>query len=130
MGQTDMQKFLKKDIKKYANRQLCEISIVTDPIPDKHGTYLLVNILVIYLDNDANMQGRDVRTNSCAFLWSIEDFKITKFSLKLVETMMHIIAKRKHSCSSFTGFHIEFVLEKMKKKGIDISECLTPLSGI
>lgn len=130
IGQMDMQKVLHKNIKKYANRILCQIKINAYPKPDHHGTYLFINILVIYLDDEANMDSMKVDTNSCAFIWSMEDFKITKFSFKLVERMMNIVARGKHSCPSFTGFHIEKVVNDMKKKDIDISDCLNPLAGI
>jgi hypothetical protein len=130
INQGKMQKILKTNVKKYANRELCQIKIIPSYKPDKYGTYLLVSILVLYLDGDANMQGREVKTNSCEFLWSMDDFKITKFSFKLIERMMHIVANYEHSCTSFMGFHIEKVINDMKKRKIDISECLTPLSGI
>jgi hypothetical protein len=130
MSFKDMQTALKEDVKKYANRKLCDITIATYPEPDKYGTYLLVDILVIFTDDEANMKGKNCTTNSCAFLWSIEDFKLTKFSLKLVEAIMHPIADNIHTCTSFTGFHVTKVINDLRKKGVDLSDHIIPLPGL
>ena len=130
MSFKDMQKSMKADIEKYKNRQICEIKIMTHDKPDKYGTWLVVSILAITTDNEANMRGKSVKNNGCGIMWKEQDFKFTKFSLKLVGAIMHVIADGKHSCSNLTGFHIEKVIKDLNNKKIDLSDHLTPLAGL
>jgi len=58
MSFKDMQKTMKSDVEKYKNRQICEIKIMTHSKPDKHGTWLVVGILAITTDDEANMKGK------------------------------------------------------------------------
>jgi hypothetical protein len=126
----DIQASIKANVDKYKNRQVCEIKIIAFPKSDEYNTYLVVDIWTITSDNNANIKGKNIKENGCAFMWAEEDFKITKFSFKLVEAIMHIIADNKHKCSSFTGFHIAKVLDDLKKKKIDLSEYLSPLANL
>jgi hypothetical protein len=130
MSFKDMQKTMKSDVEKYKNRQICEIKIMTHSKPNEYGTWLVVGIWAITTDNEANMEGKGVKDNGCGIKWTIDDFKVTKFSLKLVEAIMHVIADGKHSCSSMTGFHIEKILKDLKNKKIDLSDHLSPLAGL
>lgn len=130
MSFDDMQKAMKDDVEKYKNRQVCQIKIYPHTKADDYGTWLYVGIWVITTDNKANLRGKTVKENGCGFMWKEEDFKVTKFSFKLVEAIMHPIAANKHSCSNMTGFHITKVINDLKKKGIDLSDYLNPLAGI
>lgn len=130
MSFKEMQKSMKADVEKYKNRQICEIKINPYTTPDKYGTWLVVGIWTITTDDNANMEGKGVKNNGCGIMWEEQDFKFTKFSLKLIEAIMHVIADGKHSCSSFTGFHIEKVIKDLKDKKIDLSDHLTPLAGL
>lgn len=130
MSFNDMQKSLKADVDKYRNRQLCEIKIQTHLKPDEYGTWLVVSIWSITTDDDANMRGKMVKNNGCGIMWKEKDFRNTKFSFKLLEAIMHVVADGRHSCSNMTGFHITKVLKDLKRKKIDLSEYLTPLAGL
>jgi len=130
MSFKDMQKTLKSDIEKYKNRQICEIKILPYAKPDKYGTWLSIGIWSITTDDEANMEGKAVKNNGCGIMWKEQDFRVTKFSLKLIEAITHIIADGKHSCSNMTGFHVEKVLKDLKGKKIDLSDHLTPLAGL
>lgn len=130
MSFNDMQKSMKSDTDRYRNRQLCEIKIQTHLKPDEYGTWLVVSIWSITTDNMANMEGKAVKNNGCTFKFDESDFRVTKFSFKLLEAIVHVVADGRHSCSSFTGFHIKKVLKDLKRKKIDLSDYLTPLAGL
>lgn len=125
-----MQKKMKKDIDLYKNRQICEIKIYSHDNADQFGTWLYVGIWVITTDNEANMKGKSVKSNGCDFMWKEEAFKVTKFSFKLLEAIIRPIADNVHSCNSFTGLPILDVIDKLKKKGVDLSEHLHPLANL
>lgn len=125
----EMRDAMKEDIETYKNRQLVHIKINTHIPSNQHGTHLFVNILVIFTDNEANIKGRSVRTNSCTMIWNTDDFKFTKFSLKLVEEIIEPIAEQIHSCGSFTGFSIKYVVDSLKKKKVFLKH-ISPLAGL
>lgn len=125
-----MQKVFKQDVEKYANTQICHFKISTRKAKDKYGTWISVTIWVITSDKDANIRGNKIKDNGCTFKWDSDDFKTTKFSFKLLEAMMHVVAENKHSCGSLLGFPITWVLNEMKKKKINLDDYLSPLSGI
>lgn len=126
----DMRDALKEDVELYKNRQLVEIKIISYIPPKKHGVHLLVNIWVIFTDDKANIKGFGVKGNSCSMIWNTEDFKFTKFSLKLIEAIMHPIADWKYMCDSISGSHITDVIDELKEKKINLSDHISPLAGL
>ena len=134
MSFDDIQKMVKSDVKKYANRKICFISILThhrspkDSIIREHGILLNVIFTVFQMDDKCNLHG-DIKTNGCAIRWLDEDFKITKLTFKLLETIMHPIADFKHKCSDLIGFPLGKVIADLQRKGVDFTDVLTPLSG-
>lgn len=130
MSFQEMQDAMHADVNQYKNRQVCMIRMNPRDKADKFGTWLYTNVWVITTDDKANMKGKKVKENSCGFMWKEEDFKVTKFSLKLVEAIMHPIADNIHSCSNMSGFHITKIIKDLKKKGVDLSEHLSPLANL
>lgn len=131
MSFDQMQKAMKQDVDLYKNRQLCEVNINPRVKVDKRfGTWLYVSILAITTDDKANMRGKNVENNGCGFMWEEEDFKVTKFSFKLLEAIIQPIADNIHSCSNMSGFHITKIIKDLKKKGIDLNDHLSPLANL
>lgn len=126
----DMCIALKEDVELYKNRQLVNIKIISYIPPKKHGVHLLVNIWVIFTDDKANIKGFGVKGNSASIIWNTEDFKFTKFSLKLVEAIMYPIADWKYIGDSISGSHITSVADMLKKKKINLSDHIAPLAGL
>ena len=62
--------------------------------------------------------------------WKEEDFKVTKFSLKLLEILMKKGIKKKLSIGAVFGVPFHEFIEELNYKNVDISEYLTPLPGL
>lgn len=130
-----MQEYINKDVDKYKNRKVAEISIAfrhreADYIKRKARMWLTVNIIVFGIDSKGNLQGKNNFNKSCAIRWEEEDFRISKLSFKLLERIMHLVAEDKHSCPDLYGISLHKIVDELKEKSIDISDVLSPLKGI
>lgn len=134
VGYDEMQKLLKEDVDKYANRTICRVSMI-DREESVTSTYyqndiwLGLSIVIIHLDAKCNFKGAKVKRNRCDVMWKTPDFKITKLTFKLIETLMHIMAQNNYNYASLYGYPISYVLEDLQKKGHDLSAALIPLGG-
>ena len=130
-----MQKLIDKDIDKYKNRNLASITICTYHNRDKGDFYedenirMIVGITILPINNKGIING-DKNPWGCTIAWSDEGFKTTKFSFKLLERILEPVALHKYSASSLTGTGILNVINALKKKGYDLSDCLNPLANI
>jgi hypothetical protein len=132
----EIQDRIKKDVDKYKNRKIAEISICPRHKASKNtfvkhqGIWLTARIIVFGIDVKGKMQGRNNFNNSCSIRWEEEDFLVSKLSLKLLEKIMYAVAEDKHSCLDMYGISLHKVVNDLKKKNIDISDDLSPLKGI
>jgi hypothetical protein len=130
----DMQTFVKSDVEKYADRKICLFKLsfthrdAKTSIWRKSGILLIVSIVVFHMDNKAMLNGKNT-AKGCTFNWHFEDFKLTKLTYKLLETIMHPIADGIFECSSLGGFPLTYVIKNLEKKGIDFTDVLIPLAG-
>ena len=131
-----MQKFINKDVDKYKNRKVCEISIAfwhrsgSDYIKRDNRIWLTASVLVMGIDSEGNLRNKKNFNNMCAVRWEEEDFRVSKLSFKLLNEIMHVVADDKHQCVDLYGIPLSKVVADLKKKNIDISDVLSPLAGI
>jgi hypothetical protein len=132
-----MQEYINKDIDKYKNRQVAEISIAfrhklpKDSFERKQGIWLTASITVFQSDETGNIRNKKkFPSRSCAIRWEEEDFRVSKLSFKLLERIMHLVAENKHTCPDLYGISLHRIVDELKKKKIDISDVLSPLKGI
>jgi hypothetical protein len=130
-----IEKMVKKDLDKYANRQIAYFAIRSfhkskkDSLLRQYGTLLGVKMSIFHIDSEGNLDG-DHKPTGCDYMWTDEDFKTTKFSFKLLERLMHPVAEHKIKCTSIFGFHISFIIKKMERLGVDFSDILNPLANV
>ena len=135
LGYKEMKAKLMKAPKKYKNRFMAHVSIMLRH--DKHGQerlfgqedeWLSVGITVYELNDKAEIGA--IRPKSCLFVWLTDDFKATKFSFKLVETIMRIVAAREIEYFTISGIPLSTVLNHIKRRRLNIDHVLQPLAGV
>jgi hypothetical protein len=131
-GCAQMMKLMNKDLSKYVNRKIVLFSIKFEhnkPDTSTHrefDTWLRVDNLTFKV----NPKGELKADGSCHYIWKTNDFKLTKFSFKLLETIMYPIADRVFSCTSMMGFPVSYVVRELKRKKINFDDVLKPLAGV
>jgi hypothetical protein len=130
-----MQAYINKDVEKYKNRKVCEISTcfrhrTKDFVKRENRIWLTVSVLVLGIDDKGSLHGKKNFNNMCAVRWEEEDFRVSKLSFKLLKEIMHLVADDKHQCIDLYGIPLHKVVTDLKKKNIDISDVLSPLAGI
>lgn len=131
-----MEKKIKKNPKRYANRRVARIMICSHhdeketSFYRKEDIWLTVAINIYQINDKADMQGRDNPSWGCTFIWETEDFKITKISLRLLERIMKIVATKEITCESLVGYALHKIIKMFAKKGHDLSDLLSPLAGV
>ena len=132
MSDNEMKKFVKQDVEKYANKTVAYFSIhlYHDDEPDstfrKYDIWMLVSIQIYKMNSKCKMDN----ISGCHFIWHPDDFRTTKFSYKLLETIMRPINDGKKSCVSLTGIPVTVVIKDLQKKGIDFDDVLKPLAKL
>ena len=130
----DMQNFLNKDVEKYKNRKVALISFSfhhhdsKTTIHRKAGSYLGVSMTIFPIDKNGILNGDD-NAWGADIVWKSEDFKTTKFSFKLLETILKPVGKRKKIFTSLLGFTVTFVIKELKKIKVNFDNVLKPLPG-
>ena len=130
-----LRKALATNPEKYKNRKIAHFSIqFRHDKRDKEALFgdpdkwMSVFMTVHQLDKTANL---DKKTPwGCHYVWLTDDFKITKFSFKLLETIMKIVSNRHMTCESIGGIAIRHVLDRIKKERIKFDYELQPLSNV
>jgi hypothetical protein len=123
-------KLIQDDLDKYANRQIVQFQLLFQQNEDvmtihrKVGNWFLVEMMLYEIDDKGILKN----TSGCHYAWRNGDFKITKFSFKLLETIMYPIANGVHSCVSILGIPLWNVIEQLQKKGVDFTDVLKPLA--
>ena len=131
-----IEKMLNKDYNKYIGRQIAEYVIAfhqnkkPDSMHKSSGLWLSVTIRMYDIKDKGGKLVLDL-DKECDIAWNTDDFKISKFSFKLVERFMKPLAEKKTSCVSILGKSLKFVLDRYKKDAkIDFSDVLQPLKNI
>jgi hypothetical protein len=130
----DMQKFINKDRNKYKNRKVALISLLfyhhdkPTNIMRQHGNYFAVSMTIFPIDKHGVLNGDD-NAWGADLAWKLEDFKTTKFTFKLIETILNPVGKRKKIFTSLLGFSITFVINELKKIRVNFDNILKPLLG-
>lgn len=129
-----MQAFINKNIDKYKNRNVALISISFNhhdkptSIMRKAGFYFALDISIFPIDKHGILNGADDAWGA-DISWKLEDFKTTKFSFKLLETILNPVAKRVRIFTSLLGFPATYVIDELKKIKIKFDKVLKPLPG-
>ena len=131
-----VQKLLKSDIPKYKNRKIAYFTIMfhqnekEDSLHRKFDIWMNASFTITQIDSKGSMDN-PLRTSLGANIsWKSDDFKTTKFSLKLIEELMYPVNDKIAGYTSLMGFPVTWVLEDLKKKKIDLSEFCNPLAGV
>lgn len=123
-------KVIQDDLNHYKNKQVMRFNIIfihndsKTSLARKNGNWFLISMMLFKIDDEGELEN----TSGCRFGWRDNDFKITKFSFKLLETIMYPVANHKHSCISILGIPLWNVIEQLQKKGIDFTDVLKPLA--
>jgi hypothetical protein len=90
--------------------------------------YMVTEIEVYSVDKDGNFNG-DKSPWGATIAWHAKDFKITKFSLKLMQVIHKQIVKKIYLGISLVGYPLTNVIKTLEKKGVDFQNTLSPLAG-
>lgn len=135
MGKSDLQKMILKNVDKYKGTRLAEIYIRSSHKDHGKKSMLFANkdtwincaIGIFNIDDKGvlkYMQG-------CIWSWRTDDFKISKFSYKLIRHLMHIIDRGIYKCGMLDGEPLSYMLKNMKQRGAKFpKDILVPLSGV
>ena len=133
MSVDNMKKFISKDSERYKNGRVALISMSFHH-HDKPNTtiraagyYFAVSISVFAIDKNGVLD--DSKAWGADLAWGLEDFKTTKFSFKLIETILKPVGKRKATFASLLGFPITKVINDLKEIKVKFDKVLTPLAG-
>ncbi len=124
----ELKKLTKKEAGKHEYIACIKINTLNDQrdsILGKAGGWLYASINVIPIDKDGKwLSKKGWNTN---MHWKVDDFKITKFSLKLLETLMQYVIRKKLEIAGTFGVPFNELVEELGYKKIDISSIFTPL---
>lgn len=130
LNKEDMQIFIFKNPEKFVNRQLAHIRMEfyqNDNSLKQNGTFLFVAMAVYNIDKQGTLEG-DHEAEICRIIWKANDFKLTKFSLKLIEAMIRPVAAGKVDVISYYGQTITSVIKKFKDHGVNLYKYCEPLA--
>lgn len=129
-------KMINAEPDKYLDRQIADYTIKfhQNEKPDSHhreiDIWFTIAIRIYNIIENKNKLELNL-FNDCVISWRVDDFKITKFSLKLMEMLMKPLAEKKLSLTSLMGHSVKNALKRYEDKaGIDFSEVLQPLKGL
>jgi hypothetical protein len=95
----------------------------------KDNSWLVVGMTVFHMDDKCDLNGKN-DSWSCDYMWRDQEFKLTRFSFKLLEKIMQPVAAGKYRATSIYGFPLTKIIKDLEKKGIDFSDVLNPLAGL
>lgn len=127
----ELKKLTKKEAGKHEYIVCININTLNDQrnsILGKAGGWLYASINVVPLDKD----GKWISNKSFGvdMHWKVDDFKITKFSLKLLETLMKHAIKKKLKIAGTFGVPFSELIEELEYEKINISSVFTPLPNL
>ena len=135
-GVDDMQKFIDKDIEKYTKRNAVSVSVlfyhhdskVTNMFR-KIGVYFKVSMSVFPITSKGELVTNGYDNWGCDFTWKMDDFKLSKFSFKLLETILIPVGTGKRSYSGFLGVSLRYIIDDLQKIKMNFGKILVPLPG-
>lgn len=133
-GVIEMQKLINTDIDKYKNTNIISVSISfyhNDDSTDvyrKLGIYLRVSIVVFPINNKGIIS-TDYDTWGADIIWKSIDFKLSKFSFKLIESITKAVTER-NSFPGIIGTPFINVINNLQKKGYNFNKVLVSLPGL
>jgi hypothetical protein len=135
-GEAFVEKFVAKDPAKYANQKIAVFNIMfyqnekEDSLDRSVGNWLSVNMQVFCPNDKGKMRHSKYIVHGANYVWRIQDFKITRFTFKLIENIMHPVVNKKDDFTSFSGVFLSAVISRLEKKGFKMKDVLNPLAGI
>ncbi|MGL5934912.1 MAG: hypothetical protein ACRCZI_04740, partial [Cetobacterium sp.] len=130
---TEFQNIVNKTPDKYKGKQLIDVTFIPyhNKRHEKHifksqDTWLSC-VIKVYTTNDKNQMKV---ANSCNWTWRTDDFKLSKFSFKLLNFLIKVIAAGTYTCGQLSGEPLSFMVKNMKKRGVDFGDLLQPLANV
>ncbi|MGL5934543.1 MAG: hypothetical protein ACRCZI_02855 [Cetobacterium sp.] len=127
------QDLLKKKPEKYKDKRYAEIYVKC--YHKEHGkptllfrdpdTWIDASIKVFTVKNE-----KWVATLACKWTWRTDDFKLSKFSFKLMNKLLDVINKDIYTCGHLAGEPLSFMIKNMEKRGVDFGDLLQPLANV
>jgi hypothetical protein len=134
-GYFDLQYMIDENPDMYKNRTIVEVNMRTyhdESVGSSYeelGVMLGISIGIFYIDKHGVFNG-DNNSYGLDFTWHYEDFKITKFSFKLLEKIIQLVVARKVYGVALIGMQLEEVIERLKKVKVSLNDVLSPLAGV
>ena len=138
LNPTQIEEMIKKNINKYKGRVICNIRIVLnhrkpDSLTMKAKTrqgvsmpiYMHGQIMCFKIQDTGNI--KQIPKSGIMIRWEEEDFKFSKFSLKLIDRLMRIGASKKYYCVETFGCQLSFIVKELREEKIKIDDVLEPL---
>lgn len=129
----EMQAIVNKDVAKYKNRNIAKVTISfyhqdkpSNVMRRNAGFWFAIDITIFPIDKNGVLNGADNAWGADVG-WRLEDFKITKFSLKLLQAILKPVGRHLREFTSFLGVPAERVLKELKRAGVNFDDVLAPL---
>lgn len=136
MNVKEMKKFVLTNVDKYKNRPVVFFTISfhhdepDNSLHRKFDIWMGCGFTVFYMDDNCRFDNPMKPAFGGHYMWKTEDFKTTKFSLKLIEEIMYPVVAKKTDFTSLLGYRITEVITILKKIKVDLSDILNPLAGV
>jgi len=131
-----LRKVLKKDVKKYAGKHLAYFYIKSfhdirdeDHLLIDKDTWIKAQCYVYIIGEDGTLNKR-YSIGGGDFVWTTNDFKITKPTFKFLEFLMHIFDKGLYHFTTLGGVTLDFIIDDLKEQGVEFGDVLQPLAGV
>lgn len=115
----DIKEMLANRVEHYKNKKIAEVNIWINP--KKIGTddfVMSIKIVVCQIDEDAQIESKAYDTWGICVNFMPDDLRETKFSLKMVESLMRLAHKKKIVTDTLNGVRYKNLLKKLEKNKI------------
>ena len=130
----DIQKMVKQD-DKYKNKTImyCAMGFYQnrkeDSLHRSVDIWMGVSLNMWRIDDKGDMNGK-YSGWGCHYMWTPIDFKLSKFSFKLMEVIMHAVDKKVTTCESLMGLPLTNVVDNLKARKVKFDDVLSPLANV
>lgn len=131
-----VQKMVLQNVSKYANRTISSIGIKfyhndESKLTNKENYYyyLIADVSMFNIDEKGILNGDRV-SRGADIGWTAEDFKLSKFSFKLLYVLLNAIISQHHDYTSFSAVPLTYIVNDLQKIGVDFVNTLVPLAGV
>jgi len=135
-GYNAVQKMILNNVSKYANRTISSVSInfyhndmAKNTNTKNYYYYLRIDINIFHIDAKGILNG-DGASTGADIAWAADDFKLSKFSFKLLYVLLNAIVSQRYDYTSFTGIPLTYIVKDLQKIGVDFVNTLVPLPGV